>query len=659
MSTIAARVATWTAIAAPTKYVVGGLNARSECVGKAIYLSWVNPSAATRVKIVRRLKAWPFDLTDAYDTVYDGAPITSFTDIGPLQPQTYYYYLVLVSKDAGPTYTYDIDDPSRIFALSIDVYAGKQWFIDNTARHNVELDGVPAEQGGGGGFLDKWFTVMGCWLNLMRGHLNALALTGDPDKAPFNVLTAKNQSLGIEPEGFAFDYDIVRRPLTSLVYVYKRKGTCPGIIETVRMFTKWDATCKEFAFNQCAGGASGLKMWDGVSKCEYGLEAGTPFVSQVTSPLGAARFQDTTKAWANDLYKGGTLRGWIGDIACVDTNVGNVTTILAPRTVTTLIAGSAAGSSTLSLASTAGLSVGMSIQLVNTTETLLGSGTYASEIVDISSITPGAPGSVGIRGTLASAYAAGSILTIGKSIIRREFTGTATVAGQVLTDTTAKWVDTQWKGYKLLDSANVLHNVTSSTGTTMTVDGGAPAAGTYSLAYGFTLGASFAARTPLARYKVSNGTHSTWLEPSYDLEVRGTSYDPYNRLWYGPGASLTGVYGPQDIAAYITTPVTVISGRASSVLGFIFNLDASQPAPAIDALKGYYLNPNQNQEQMFEILSNTATTVTVAGAVDSLVKAGQYYYVLKPRDKVRFQRLATRLRKEFTDTDVKAHVLFV
>ena len=82
------------------------------------------------------------------------------------------------------------------------------------------------------------------------------------------------------------------------------------------------------------------------------------------------------------------------------------------------------------------------------------------------------------------------------------------------------------------------------------------------------------------------------------------------------------------------------------------------PPPTINAWVGYYLNPNQNQEQMFEIVANTGTTVTVAGDIDSLVFAGQSYYVLKPRDRARFTRVSERLRGEFTSDEVRVHVLF-
>lgn len=737
------RIATFTALAPPTKYIVDNLDARTVCSGKAVYLKWSNPTSptATQVKIVRRLKSWPFDLTDEHDVVYEGIPIQEFTDSGivmpivslaadvakgattiqvpshvglsvgdtvrietltgpktydlvviqsfpdathitfstalknaykagarvakssELLPQTYYYYLVLVSHDAGPTYTYDIDDLSRIFALSIAEFNGDLWWKNHATRYSLERDAKPASEGGGDGFLGKWFQVMGCWLNLMRGHMNAIALTNDPDQTPFNTLTAKNQSLGIDPEGFAYDLEIVRRPLTSLVFTYKRKGTCPGIIEAVRMFTKWDAECREFGMNDCAGGASTLKTWDGETPLEYGTEAVSgDFHTEVISPTGVAHITHSTKTWADSLWMNGTIFSFIGDVACTQDNVNNQLTTKAPRLVTALTEDVASGATSLPVGDTTLLYPGMTIQVTSAEETSPGSGVYYAEIVEVTDIdTIGRPGEISVQPDLVHSYPENSIVTIQKSIVRKEYRSLeGTFSGNTLTDAEGRWVEGQWIGFKLLGPDNVKRNITGNTGNTITYDGATlSATGAYAIAYDFTLGASWTLRAPLIKYRVFETPHSFIYEPTMDMEVRGTLYDPFNRMYGGPGLSLNGVFGPSDVGVYILSDILVAKGRASSATGAIFDLDPYQPAPAPDELVGMYLNPNQNQEQMFEILSNTSTTLTVAGSVESLVFPGQVYYVLKPRDRIRFQRLTNRLRKEFTDTDVRIHLMFV
>ena len=72
-----------------------------------------------------------------------------------------------------------------------------------------------------------------------------------------------------------------------------------------------------------------------------------------------------------------------------------------------------------------------------------------------------------------------------------------------------------------------------------------------------------------------------------------------------------------------------------------------------------FINPNQNYNQVFQIVANDASTVTVGGIISSLMVVGQLYFVLKARDTARYQRILARLQGEFSDTDVRIHVFFV
>lgn len=582
----------------------------------------------------------------------------------PLAPQTYYYYLVLVSQSAlPPLSSYNIGTNSQAFALSINAaYNGAYWFQQNTPTNDLKNDAIPQSQGGGGGFLANWFQIMGCWLNLMHGYANAIQLLNDPDQAPFNALPALNVALGIQPEGYSYDYDIVRQTLPSLVPIYHELGTCPGIVATVYMFTKWTATCLSFGDANCYAGETVLATWDGTSVAEVGGPS-TAITQHVTSATGTATFTDPAATWTTHLFQGGDLRGWIGDyIDCVTDNTATTLTMTAPPLITTLATAASAGATSLSVESTAELHQYLTIQITDTVVTGL---YFNAEIVEIDSVTAGAPGTISITGPgLTNSYHVGAQISIGKSIVRAEYLGstTTTAAGQVLHDPTAFFCDYQWVGYVLLDSANVLHNVVTNTGnTTITVDGAAPAAGEYSIAKGMTVGGSFAARQPQLEYKVTNGIHSFIWEPTFDLAMRGSIYDPSSRLWAGSGLNLYGVWGPGDVGVYIEGNIPLTFGQASTLSGggTVFNLDPTTPAPAANSLVGDWLNPNQNQTQMFEIISNTTTTITVGTNIQSLTVSGQYYVVLAPRDKNRFQRVSARLQEEFVDTDVKVHVLFV
>jgi hypothetical protein len=154
------------------------------------------------------------------------------------------------------------------------------------------------------------------------------------------------------------------------------------------------------------------------------------------------------------------------------------------------------------------------------------------------------------------------------------------------------------------------------------------------------------------------GVHSFLFDQRYDLELRGTRLDPYSRLWNGPGLSLRGLWGPNDVIMYVTTNVVLTYGKPTSAAGNVIQLDPSAPVTP-NALVNMYLNPNQGQKQTFLILANDATSITVDGDISSLVTTEQYYYVLSPRDRNRFTRITERLNREFANQDIDVRVLFI
>jgi hypothetical protein len=650
--------------------VVSDLIARTDCRGRIIYLKWTLPVMLDpAVAIIRSAKQWPFDLTDDFDVLYNGGAISEFYDEGPtltepdktLAANTYYYYMVLV-KDAAdpldPTFPADINDDTRAFALSIaDDLNSHDWLKKNTPRDYLKMDALSAPQGGGDGFLDKWLTVMGCWLNLMRGHMGAATLMGDDDEAPFTALTSKNQSLGMDPEGFAYDFSVLRRSVLALAYIWKIKGTCPGIVAAVSMFTKWDSVCVPLDGSACPSSKLNLKTWDGVSTLEYGTGDSTT----ITSVNGTTT--DTAAALTPSLFVDGKMRGWMGDICCVSDNTATEITTVQPTLGTTTNGAVAPGAFTIPVVSTTGLYDFMYIQITDAVDPLI------SEILQI--VFNGiAVGVITISnangaGAVVNAYTTGSKITILKGLIRPEETGIYAVLGGAANDWTVQDQDVnleenQWKGYKFITTDGTIRNVISNTANVIHVDGAVspPAAPQpYSIAHDFN-GASYVARLPVFKYKIGSGTHTTLYEPTYDFTTRGSKYDPYNPLWNGPGIPLNGAWGPADIGVYILTTVTVTGGLPGLVVGPVLNTDPTAGALTVNALIGYFLNPNQNQEQLYEIVSNTANTITVSGDISGLAMPGQYYYVLTPRDATRFKRLSARLRTEFVDTDVRPHVLF-
>lgn len=584
-------------------------------------------------------------LANSY-TVANGAQLSKSEE---LLDTTYYYYSVLTSTFANPPdEDFQLLDTNHAAGLSIPpLDSSETFFWNNTPDYMRERDADV-----GNGYLGQWYEIMGCWLNIMRGQATALRLIGDDDSAPYNSLSAKNFSLGIDPEGYSYDYEIPRRSIVSLINVYKRRGTCEGLIRATRMFTKWDATCSEFSLASCASGTRSFALWDGTSTLDQNEDAGIVLANRTLT--------DATKTWAADEWLNGTLTGSIGDVACVSNNTSSTELALIEPDRPHSIDGTVlVGATTVPLTGTTGLAPGITLQLEQAASFT------TAEIVEVATVSVG---SITVKEPLVNGYIAGDFVSIGKSLIRAEFLGSggtwATVSGTIreLTYAPGGWVQTQWVGYKILASDNTLHDVISSEGGTLRVDAVAlPADGAFAVAKDFVLGGSFAARAAVPSYRVYNGTHSFLFEPASDFQTRGTVYDNYSRLWMGSGSTLLGAWGSSDVGIFITTPVTLHLGKAVSTVGAVLSLDPTQPAPAVNEWAGFWLNPNQNQSQLFQIVSNTATTVTVGTSIEAIGVVGQAYYVLNPRDASRYRQLVSRFsepNREFANMDIDVRVLF-
>lgn len=595
------------------------------------------------------------------DSPFEYAYSTSATQIGknsPLRAQAFYYYTVLVSDFASPPDTeYDFTDDNHVAGLSIAVMDSKEkFFWKNTPEIMRVRDSAAATADGvsGNGLLDAYYEIYGCWLNLLRGHMMAVKLLNSTDETPYYTLSAKNQALGIDPEGFSYDFEIPRRTLTALANVYKRRGTCEGLVRAASMFTKWDSECAEFSLNSCAAGSTPLSTWDGTSL----LERGDGDSSTVTSENRL--LIDTGEAFTVDEWQNGFVVGSLGDRACVVSNTATALT-LSPTVPARYLTGAAsAGSTTIPMTSTGGLQAGLRLQVESTLTPA------TSEIVEILSINAGV--SIELAEPLVNSYVSGDFVSLKKSLLRTEVLGSggvwSTVSGTTreLTYANGSWTLNQWAGSKVLASDNTLHTILSNTDTTLRVDSALlPADGDFSIAYDFTLGASFVDRDPVLSYTVYNGSHTFLFDPTLDLELRGTRYDPFSPLWMGPGSTILGAWGPGDVALYITTDVALHIGLATTASGNMLTIDPAAGAVGVNDLAGQYLNPNQNQRQLFRILSNTATTITVDQDIASLVVAGQAYYVLNPRDASRYTQLTSRLgppSREFSHQDIDVRVLF-
>lgn len=208
---------------------------------------------AETVRVYRRANDWNFYLDDPADLIYDGVAISELADVPAaawrkLAGDTYYYYTVVATSVLVPEISdFEVATESRVLGLSIEVLDGKDWIWRQVPLAMKRLDATPKEQGGGEGDLEKWITVMGCWLNLERGRRRALLLNADNSKMPYPLAQLRNLDWGVEPDGEAYDFQVARRFNQRAAHLFQVKGTCPGLQEVVRIYTGWDSTCVDFA----------------------------------------------------------------------------------------------------------------------------------------------------------------------------------------------------------------------------------------------------------------------------------------------------------------------------------------------------------------------------------------------------------------------------
>jgi len=643
------------------KFVVSALKGETLCEGNSVKLTWTNPLFGVQnVKIVRKLRGWVFDpASDPGDVLYNGAAISEFTDTG-LEDGQFYYYTVAISTSGVPT-SYDVSDASRVMVLSVKPY-DSSLFWKTTPGEYKRLDAKSKEDFGGAGFLEKWYTLFACWFTLQKGYIDALKRSTDDDQAPYPTIKARVFSMGLSPDGEDYDFDAARREALGLVHQYQIKGSCDGIVDMVRILTGWTSYCLDLSSaDDCPSGALNLRLYDGVADIR------TYLVDGAALSIGYRTLQGSGP-WSLDEWAGSKVMTSLGDVACIEGNtageVGVSLSLYEAPTDQTTSAVISSGALYIPVVSASGFVPGMDVEVHNDSLGLF----FIRPISSVDYSLNRLYFEVAYSG---SDLPAGSVVSIGRSGVRSEVggyrNGAISVSGgkTTLTDLDAKWETNQWSGLYYIDASNnTRYLIESNTLSTVTVVGAGPSASgapvQYAIAQDFTVGASFALRKPWLYYRILRGLH-TWLyNPVLDFEARNTRYDYYCRLFDPSFVSLFGAWGPGDVGVYITTPnIRSAEGKASGVLANVFTLDPTRPAPSVGSLAGYYLNPNENQDQLFKIVDNDATTVTVLGDITSLVVSGQKYFILTERNANRYRRIVSRLKKGFMEYDMRPHVIFI
>lgn len=230
----------------------------------------------------------------------------------------------------------------------------------------------------------------------------------------------------------------------------------------------------------------------------------------------------------------------------------------------------------------------------------------------------------------------------------------------------ARWVGNQWAGQRLIFGLDLdgqgEYDIVSNTGDTLTLASNIVTGDDVSIAiaHDWSVITPFDERIPIWKLTALGRGVTTLYEPTLDMERKGTPWYGHNHiLGGGQGQPLGNTFTPKDTGVTITTPDLVeLRGKAVSLSNQNKTLTISLPtALTTNALVGKYLNPNQNQTDIFKIVSNTATDITVDSPMDGAFEAAEVAYVIGERVAVKYQRLLSQMKK-YVNPDARLHIFF-
>ena len=231
---------------------VAGLKATSWCRGRRIDLSWSLPAGVTDYQLLRSKRGFAEYITDP-GNLLGGLTPTGFSDTG-LEDGTFYYYTLFISFSAGPPYIYHVNDAAKVTGLSIKDYASFEGlYVYNKFPAGMRAIDADPQLGSNRYLLRYVADAIMCGTNIVRGFIDGLSLTRDPDNMPAGQVGIPENQTGIiraqcwdlafpaQPE---HDVATLRRVIPAFVsQVLQLKGTCPGFVNLIRLLTGWTVRC--------------------------------------------------------------------------------------------------------------------------------------------------------------------------------------------------------------------------------------------------------------------------------------------------------------------------------------------------------------------------------------------------------------------------------
>jgi hypothetical protein len=602
--------------------VIKNLRAKSFCEGKRIDLSFEVPENVEQISIKRSKFAFSTFFEDPAVTLYEGPPTSLdasamsgyvdgiFSDPvirssnTALEENTFYYYTIFVSYgEVNAAQAWITDEGAQAEGLSIKSYP-VDWLYALLPSHYRKTD-ADEKRGSDQYKLRDYCRVLQCGLNLQRGWIEALLKLRDPESMPAGrlednenqkcILSAQSASLGLAPER-TFDAGVLRSVVSGITSVYKNKGTCPGLVSFVKLFTQWDSRCDEA--NEPLCGVNRLfKLWDIESyirkaTCSVPAEIDISTAGQVTfspSLITLVNGNPTPLTVTKDEpFK--FIIDALGTFYCID-SISEVDPLVF----------------------------------------------YFADPSTLVRAEIGAPG---------------VLLSPGQFQIGETYAPTLYGGWPWQFPSEApKFAINALKGLKLLDSSNTLHEIvsseeTSGSNTTLTLATD-PADGDVFIAYDYTLGAAQVDRVPIWQAKLYAGEFSLIYSPTWDPRHFAEESIP------GPFSVYAG-FGSPGATGSSTTPSDVTLWIAnqheylSRVTGITPNeLVDSEAAWTDNQWFGYYVLPSWEQTQLFQVVGNTSDTIIVAGSGSkNFLKStsiGQEYVILTAKNAYKYEQLCKAL----------------
>lgn len=250
--------------------------------GGSIRLNWEYPLTfnplTDELVIVRRERSFS-------ETFDDGIEVLRTSDVDliehidtNLRDNTFYYYTWAIYD--GTDYWFTLKEQD--YALST-----KRWgFSDilynkpDLAYHRRSDDTKDLAM-----FCDVWGQVV----DNLKSQIYAFSYVRSGVQSNPETMPALVEMLGLNSIR-GLPLDVLRRAVIHVVYVYKRKGTSPGIALAVKMLTGWDAFLIE-ARNLI------FKTWNGQSRADFGN----------TMASGPSTVIDLSKSYLNDEWAKATF----------------------------------------------------------------------------------------------------------------------------------------------------------------------------------------------------------------------------------------------------------------------------------------------------------------------------------------------------------------